>query len=356
MKDGAKHLYGVIEVAENLDFGPIRVGNQNNEVYPVIHKELSAIASNTPFRDYSAMTKDLVIRYLLDHQKVVERVMELHPVIPFKFGSLADNEEEIEQILIGGYGLFKSLLPWVRERVEFELVATWDKEKVFKALYEEEGEIRSLQERSGKKSDGDAFLEKIELGKLVRQCLVKRGFLFKEKILSQLKGCAESECDHDAMDDLMILNTAFLVRKEMESEFDRRLQGLDRTFHGEVCFKLIGPLPLYSFKCIEIGWADTQEVCDAFALLGLREDASLADLRRAYYQKAQALHPDRMGDLSDSSSEFEELVKAYKLLKRYCCLYKSLDKKSRIPLIEVRTNGSNGLGKRDRGAALSKIM
>jgi DnaJ-domain-containing protein 1 len=347
MKEGFKHLYGVIGAPKNLNFGPIKIGNQEDEVYPVTYKELSAIVSNTPFIDYKTMTKDLLLRSLLDHQKVIERVMDSYATVPFKFGSLARNEKEVKQILTQGHSLFKSLLPWVRERVEFELVATWDREKVFKALYEEESEIRFLQEMIERKSERDALLEKIKLGKLVHECLTKRRFHFKDKILSQLKECPESQCDHDVMDDLMILNMAFLLRKEMEREFDRKVQYLDQTFLGEVCFKLIGPLPLYSFRCIEIEWTDAKEVYEALTLLGLKEDASLDDLKSAYYQKAKSLHPDRMGDRLSSPLEFEKVAKAYRLLKRYYHLYRSLPGEERVPSIEVRTNGSNDLKKRD---------
>jgi DnaJ-domain-containing protein 1 len=347
MKEGFKHLYGVIGTPENLNFGPIKVGNQEDEVYPITYKELSAIVSNTPFIDYKTMTKDVLVRCLLDHQKILERVMDLCATIPFKFGSLAHDEKEVKQILAESYSLFKSLLPWVRERVEFELVATWDREKVFKALYEEESEIRSLEEMIKRKSERDALLEKIKLGKLVHECLTKRRFHFKDKILSQLKECPESQCDHDVMDDLMILNMAFLLRKEMESEFDRRIQSLDQTFFGEVCFKLIGPLPLYSFRCIEIEWTDAKEVCEALTLLGLKEDASLDDLKSAYYQKAKSLHPDRMGDRLSSPLEFEKVAKAYRLLKKYYHLYRSFSREERVPSIEVRTNGSNDLGEGD---------
>ena len=171
MKDGWKHLYGVIGAPEDSNFGPIKVGNKEGEVYSVTYKELSAIVSNTPFIDYKTLTKDLLLRSLLDHQKVIEQVMDSYATIPFKFGSLARNGQEVKQILAQGHSLFKSLLPWVRERVEFELVATWDKEKVFKTLYEEESEIRSLQEMIERKSERDALLEKIKLGKLVHQCL-----------------------------------------------------------------------------------------------------------------------------------------------------------------------------------------
>ena len=345
MKEGFKHLYGVVGAPENLNFGPVRVGNQEDEVYSVTYKELSAVVSNTPFIDYKTMTKDLLVRSLLDHQKVIERVMDSYATVPFKFGSLARNEKEVKQILAESYSLFKSLLPWVRERVEFELVATWDREKVFKALYEEESEIRSLQEMIERKSERDALLEKIKLGKLVCQYLKERRSRFKETILSQLKGSMESQCDHDVMDDLMILNMAFLLRKEMESEFDQRVQYLDQTFLGEVCFKLVGPLPLYSFQCIEIEWVEAKEIREALALLGLNENASSADVRNAYYRKAKSFHPDKAEEPLDSPSEFEKVVKAFHLVDRCYRAYSSLPNEERILLMDVKTKGANDCGK-----------
>jgi len=346
MEEGWKHLYGVIGTTEDITLDS---QGRGGPIYSVNYKELSAIVSNTPFIDYKTMTKDLLLRSLLDHQKVIERVMDSYATIPFKFGSLAHSEKDVEQILTQGYTLFKPLLPWVRERVEFELVASWDREKVFKALYEEESEIRSLQEMIERKSEREALLEKIKLGKLVCQYLKERRSRFKETILSQLKGSMESQCDHDVVDDLMILNMAFLLRKEMESEFDRRVQSLDQTFLGEVCFKLIGPLPLYSFQCIEIEWADAKDVREALALLGLKEPVSLADIRNAYYQRVHSLHPDKMGDSFDSLREFEKVVAAYRLLTKYYRIYQSFPREERLPFIEVKTNGSNDLGKRNDG-------
>lgn len=341
MKDGWKHLYGVTTSCGALNFGPIRVGNQDDEVYSIIHEELAAIVSSDSSMDFKTMPKDLVIRHLLDHQKVIERVMALNSIIPFKFGSLAQSEKEVEQILTEGYTLFKSLLPWIRERVEVELVAKWNRELVFKTLYDEESEIRCLQKLIEKQSEANTFLEKITLGKLVRQCLSKKEVLFREKILSHLKGCAESLSNHEVMDDLMILNAAFLLRKGLEKEFDRRVEYLDHTFSGEVCFKLIGPLPLYSFKCLEIEWADATEIRKALSVLGLKENASFADLKSAYYQKAQSFHPDKTGTQLNGTSDFEEVVEAHRFLERYYRLYHSTPQGNRIPLIKVKTNESN---------------
>jgi hypothetical protein len=345
MKDEWKHLYGVIGTPESLDLIPLKVKNQGEEAYIVTYEGLSAIVSAPSFSDDRTMTKDVAVKYLLNQQRILEGLMDSYPILPFKFGSMAHTDEEVKQILIQGYSFFQSLLPWVGDRVELELVAVWDREKIFKTLYEEEPEIQFLQKIIGTKSEEDPFLEKIKLGKLVRQCLLKKKVPSREQIISQLKECAESYCDHDVMDDIMILNTAFLLRKEMEKEFDRRVQYLDHTFLGEVSFKVIGPLPLYSFGCIEVEWASAGEIREALALLGLSENTSSADVRTAYYRKAKSLHPDKTGESLNSPSEFEKVVKAFRLLDRCYRAYSSLPNGERVLLMEVKTKGVNDWGK-----------
>lgn len=341
MKNEWKHLYGVIKSPEKLDSGSLNMGNLNIDVYPISYQGLAAVVSRVDSMSYKTMPKELILRHLLDHQKVIERVMESNPIIPFKFGSVAKNEKEVEHILMKGYTLFNSLLPWVQDRIEVELVAKWDRAKVFKTLYEEESEIRSLQKMIEGKSGSDTFLEKVKLGKMVEQCLSKRKVLLKGKILSQLRGYAESLSDHEVMDDLMILNTAFLLRRELEKEFEKSVQYLDKTFSGVVSFKLIGPLPLYSFKCIEIEWTDVNEIKNAFSILGVKEGASLTDIKSAYHRKVQSVHPDKTGDILNPSMEFEKAVKAYRLLSRCYSTYQSLSAEGRILMMEIKTSGSN---------------
>ena len=342
MEEGWKHLYGVMGTTEDVTLDS---QSQGGPIYPITYKELSALVSDAPLVDYRALAKDLLLRHLLDHQSVIEGVMDSRSIIPFRFGSFAYTEKEVKQILIQGYSFFKSLLPWVGERVELELVGMWDRENIFKTLYEEESEIQFLQKTIGTKSEGDAFSEKVELGKLVRQCLLKKKILSREQIVSQLKECSESYCDHEVKDDIMILNTAFLLRKEMEKEFDRRVQYLDHAFLGKVFFKVIGPLPLYSFKCIEAEWVGASEIREALALLDLGENASPADVRSAYYQKAKSVHPDKAGEPLNSSSEFEKVVKAFRLLDRCYRTCPSLPEGERILLMEVRTKGLDDGGK-----------
>ena len=50
-----------------------------------------------------------------------------------------------------------------------------------------------------------------------------------------------------------------------------------------------------------------------YKILGIREDATLAEIKRAYREKVKILHPDLSGDITHKD-EFDEVVKAYRVL------------------------------------------
>ena len=52
---------------------------------------------------------------------------------------------------------------------------------------------------------------------------------------------------------------------------------------------------------------------DCYKILGVRHDATAAEIKRAYRQKAKLLHPDASQD-SATTEEFRNLVKAYEIL------------------------------------------
>ena len=109
MKDEWKHLYGVIEASQSLNISSSEANNGSGQIYAITYKDLSVIVSDCPPVDLKTLRRDLLVRHLLNHQKAVERIMNSCAIIPFKFGSFARTEKEVEQILILGYassGLF----------------------------------------------------------------------------------------------------------------------------------------------------------------------------------------------------------------------------------------------------------
>jgi DnaJ-class molecular chaperone len=54
-------------------------------------------------------------------------------------------------------------------------------------------------------------------------------------------------------------------------------------------------------------------VSEHYAALGLKSDATLADIKRAFRQKASQFHPDRNSD-PDAPARFREVQEAYDVL------------------------------------------
>lgn len=52
---------------------------------------------------------------------------------------------------------------------------------------------------------------------------------------------------------------------------------------------------------------------DCYKILGVRSNATLAEIRRAYREKAKKLHPDASGKV-ETTKQFQRLVKAYETL------------------------------------------
>ena len=64
-----------------------------------------------------------------------------------------------------------------------------------------------------------------------------------------------------------------------------------------------------------------------YAALGLKSDATLSDIKRAFRQKASQFHPDRNSD-PDAPARFREVQEAYDILsdddkRKACLLYTS---------------------------------
>ena len=52
-----------------------------------------------------------------------------------------------------------------------------------------------------------------------------------------------------------------------------------------------------------------------YKILGIRENATLAEIKRAYREKVKILHPDLSGDITHKD-EFDEVVKASTIPKK----------------------------------------
>jgi hypothetical protein len=336
MSKTGKYVYGVInsstkeffeldEIASFEDIYPLGntteaadSGRISNQAYTISFQDIAAVVKDSEIVDYSHMPKDTLGRLLVSHQQLIEKVMTRHSIIPMRLGTFAGSDEEVRQILSKGYRTIKDIFERAKDSIEIDLVATLNDLKSFLQEVPEEEEIKQLKQSLLNKGGGVTIDDQMRVGVLVKRYLDKKKAEYADKIQNALSGIAQNFKAHDLMDDTMVLNTAFLMDKNKQKDFEQKLDEINNEFEEKLNFRCVGPLPPYSFYTLEVKKAQFEEVDWAKKKLGLENDLITAEeIKKAYHRSAMTSHPDKNPDTPDIEKKFDEMAKAYKILLDY---------------------------------------
>jgi len=313
-----KYAYGIIPSNEESSFGPIGLGQgSREEVYTMVHQGLCCVISDYQGQDFRGMAKEELIRCLMVHQAVIETVMQRCTVLPIKFGTLLEDSAQVQRLLQQGYALFTDALHQIQDKVELEVAATWDTGKVLQEIGNEEEIVRLKEAIMGRPAE-ETLEQRIQVGKRVKQLLDRRRDSYRERMVAFLKDTALDVQPNALLSDEMVLNVAFLTNKARQDDFDYKVRELDGVFHGEINFRIIGPLPPYSFSTVEVMRPNPDRLEEARHLLGLGEVVSEAEVKEAYRRLGAKIHPDRNPGDQQAEERFAKLREASTLLLAYC--------------------------------------
>ena len=347
MIERGKYIYGVMN--SNTAFHLFIPKNSSEEwengtkrVYTIPFQDISAVVCDAEMVDYTHLRKDDSVRLLVGHQSVIERIMNLgDTIIPVRFGTFAQDEVEVKDILHKGYCLIKDLIEKINGKIEIDVVATWeDFNSILKGVGEE-GEIKEFKENLLSNPKGITVDDQIKLGVMIKGGLDGKRERCVQEIQNVLKSVSQDVKIHELMDDKMVINIAFLLNKARQGDFYKRIDEINTKFHDELNFRCIGPLPPYSFYTLEIKKIQFRDLDWARKKLGLLNDfASRDGIKRAYKAAAFSSHPDKNPDTDGIEKEFDEVNKAYKILWEYCqgdsCFFNEEEFRKNAILVKIR--------------------
>lgn len=342
MTGDGRFIYGFISTNEEKNLG--YAGIEGGEVRTLPYQDIAAVVSDTPIIQFDSLPKETLLRNLAVYQSVIEKVMETYHIIPMKFGTMVQGEEELKRILEKGYGQINTNLREMENKIELDVAALWsDMETVLKEIGEEE-KIKTLKKEAASKPPDQIFEIKINAGKLVKESLDKKREECASEILGILKKEAENHRSHDVMDDSMIMNVAFLINKDREEGFESSVKQLDEQYKGRINFRIVGPLPPYSFITLEMKKAEFGEVNEARRALGLSEEATIFEIKEAYRELSKKFHPDKYPGDQEAQKRFERITKAYQTLTDYCekdrCSFREADVRGWVALRPLEQPGA----------------
>lgn len=312
----ATYVYAIIPAGDHTTFDVAGVDDHHDQVYSLPYRRLAAVVSRTSRSDYRGMARQEVLRYLVAHQRVVEAVMATLPVLPVKFGTVLPDEARVHLLLEQGEAGFRSTLEGLADRVQMEVVVTWDLAAVFQEIGAEEDITRAKARAVGGPPE-DVAAARVAVGQMVKGALDRRRSELQDHLILRLRDVACDLVANPLLDDRMVANVALLLNRADREALDRRLVELDRQFEGRLNFRCVGPLPPYSFATVEVEIPTYAAVSAAGHLLGLGEQAALSEIKRAYRRVAAQLHPDVSPDGEDVGARMAELAEAHRLLTAY---------------------------------------
>ena len=177
-------------------------------------------------------------RNLLAHADVVEQLHEDGVVLPARFGHVLDSREEALELL--DVPEVEQLLERHERTCELTLKGTYEES----VLAEIAAPLQPLRQVYRTVPSIDAG---IALGEAVGQQLDERRARDESAVLDELRPLILDFVSSEPAGELAAFDLAVLIDRDQVGAIEKRLEGLVERLSPPLHFKLVGPLPPYSF-------------------------------------------------------------------------------------------------------------
>jgi hypothetical protein len=208
----ALYIYGIINGTSKKVFPGLGIGEENNDVYCIPFKDLSAVVSRTAFEEYDP-TEDNVV----GHEKVIQEFMRHDlEIAPMRFCTVVRTERDVIKLLNSGYNIFKLNLMKTKNKQEFDVKAFLITDKLM-------AEVK----------DDDELLEK-------SRDMATQFYELLDKI-------TDKSVLSDQVTREMIMNASFLIHKDKVKEFYDQITEFDSRYSDKLKIRISGPTAPYNF-------------------------------------------------------------------------------------------------------------
>jgi len=344
-----KYLYAILPAPTGGDYEPLAFASPDGRFEVISDGALTAVVSETTMPAYTDLPRGDVMRALAQHQAAVEALMHESALLPVKFGTVLADEGQVRNVLYLGRPDFERAFELVGGRGEMDVAVTWDPAHIF-------GEIAQMPELIALKAEVESlppdktWAGKVAVGRLVKEQFDARRNALRDALVAEITPHAARWRLNPVMDDTMVMNVACLVNTDEATALEDRVYELDEQHARRLNFRLIGPLPPYSFATVEARAVRDEDVAQASALLGLSVSAhggafgdwTPEQVKYAYYAQARRYHPDAAGADPVAMAQFVHLTAAYRLMTEVALRIPAGAPAGDAPYILVRVGGPEG--------------
>lgn len=245
MKTIGRYVYCIMDGGgKSQSFG--KIGLENNEVYTIFHKDISAVVSKIVFKEISPDVDSIII-----HQKVVENSRNIRTTLPVRFGIMFKTDEGVKQLLVKSYNDFKSKMNKLHGKEEYGIKVIIEKdgmEKIKSTITENSTEVKKMKKEITKAGDGTSYFIKMRMDESIKNETLRKIDDMTSKIHSELSSIVDDSTILKSDLQEIVLNTAYLIDKNKITKFNESIRKIKTQYekHGLVIHQS-GPWAPYSF-------------------------------------------------------------------------------------------------------------
>lgn len=241
------YVFCAIQTNKEMAFGTITFEGEEREVYTIQFKDAAMVAANVPMKIYNPIKENLMM-----HQQVLSKVMEtIDTVVPISFGNVFHSEEDVLALAESLYPQLEKIFPEIKGKIEVGLKVIGRKEWLTENINQNEGVMKKKQVVNSK-SEAAGYFDRIQLGEMAKNFFQSLQNDIKEEIHDVLAPLAEADRINDPIGEKMLLNAAYLIDRDKEAEFDRKVNEIHDSWQDKVDLKYTGPWPAYNFINIKL--------------------------------------------------------------------------------------------------------
>ena len=291
---------------------------ENSGVYGITYQNISAIVSDRESTHLDFLDRESLGYLLVHHQETIEELQGkgFTMIIPMRLGTIVSSTDAVIKILANGYDLIIDILKKIEYLTEIDVAVTWaDFAATLKGIANHP-DIISMKDDIMKNMDTVTQGDQVKIGMLIQEKLDEKNKAIGIKILDKLSALGLGIKIHKVMNDQMVTNSAFLINRNNQAKFEQVIEQFDEEYNGTLNFKLVGPLPCYSFYTLEVKELNAELVENARQELGIKEKTTENEIKKAYLEKAKIFHPDNCQENGDTEN-FNRIRNAYHTLLDY---------------------------------------
>ena len=181
---------------------------------------------------------------LLAHVDVLDRALGRGPVLPLRFGMLA--EEDTVRASLRDADL-RRRLDALDGRVEMALGVRYREEVVLREVLAGNPRLEAMRAEIAARPPAATHFERIRLGELIAEAIDARRSVDAAEILAAVEPHVDALSHEKPKSEHSVLDVACLVQRERLDELDAALETVSRERAERMQFRLLGPRPPHSF-------------------------------------------------------------------------------------------------------------